>query len=154
VFSGIATSSNYDDMYNDIPQYDDRRDDFVWDNNEGSHRRVELGSSTSGIVARSRAQTWNSPSELNNNESRSSQFQKRHFNSTYSDSAPSTPTSDKKGPPPGRPSAPKPVFKPATRAATLGTNQAVALYTFHAAEPGDLGFHPFPRILMSDVLTN
>jgi len=112
----------------------------VWDNNEGIHRRAELGSSTSGTVARSRAQTWNSPSELNNNESRSSQFQKRHFNSTYSDSAPSTPTSDKKGPPPGRPSAPKPVFKPATRAATLGTNQAVALYTFHAAEPGDLGF--------------
>ncbi|KAF8535983.1 hypothetical protein BDD12DRAFT_853040 [Trichophaea hybrida] len=161
VFSGVSTGSNYDDMYNDIPQYDDRREDFVWNNNGESHRRAlpsevkgedgygvrgSLGSSTSGSVARSRAQTWNSPSkdwdrhQTDDDESRSLQFQRRHFASTFSDSAPSTPTSDKKGPPPGRPSAPKPVFKPASRAATLGTNQAVALYTFEAAEPGDLGF--------------
>ncbi|KAF8246779.1 DUF500-domain-containing protein [Wilcoxina mikolae CBS 423.85] len=147
VFSGISTGSNYDDMYNDIPQYDERREDFVWNNNGGSHRRGSLGSSTSGSVARSRAQTWNSPSEDwdrhradDDDESRSSQFQRRHFASTLSDSAPSTPTSDKKGPPPGRPSAPKPVFKPASRAVTLGANQAIALYTFEAAEPGDLGF--------------
>jgi SH3 domain-containing YSC84-like protein 1 len=80
----------------------------------------------------------------NYESSRSSEFQRQHFNSRYSD----------KGPAPGRPTAAKPIFKPAAKSPTtakpvfksaaksptLGANQAVALYTFEADQPGDLGF--------------
>ena len=70
----------------------------------------------------------------------SQQFQRQHFNSTYSDHGP-TPGSVKKGPSPARPTAPKPVFnKPAPRTPTLGLNQAVALYTFEGDQAGDLSF--------------
>lgn len=70
----------------------------------------------------------------------SQQFQRQHFNSTYSDHGP-TPGSVNKGPSPARPTAPKPVFnKPAPRAATLGLNQAIALYTFEGDQAGDLSF--------------
>ena len=41
---------------------------------------------------------------------------------------------------PARPTAPKPQFKPRPNAADLGKDQAVALYTFDAAQAGDLGF--------------
>ncbi|CAZ83292.1 unnamed protein product [Tuber melanosporum] len=65
--------------------------------------------------------------------SKSTQFQRQHFNSTYSDKSPS----------PKRPTGPKPVFKPKplfTNKAELNANQAIALYTFEADQPGDLGF--------------
>ncbi|PWW80813.1 DUF500-domain-containing protein [Tuber magnatum] len=65
--------------------------------------------------------------------SKSAQFQRQHFNSTYSDKSPS----------PKRPTGPKPAFKPKpplTKKAELNANQAVALYTFEADQPGDLGF--------------
>lgn len=45
---------------------------------------------------------------------------------------------EKKGPPPGRPTAPKPVFR-SQRSNTLGEDQVVALYTFNATQDGDLG---------------
>lgn len=63
--------------------------------------------------------------------SSSARFQRAHFNSTYSDKSPS----------PKRPTAPKPAFKPKPAAlkADSGVNQAVALYTFEADQPGDLG---------------
>lgn len=152
VFSGNATAANYDDMYNDIPHYDDRRDDFVWDGAAADGRHGSQGS------ARSRAATWNDDpgsrdrhrAELSGMVDRadeSAEFQRRHFASTYSDSPPpASPTAAtdpdrKKGPAPARPTAPKPAFKPAAvaRSKTVGANQAVALYTFNAAEPGDLG---------------
>ena len=150
VFSGNATGANYDDMYNDIPRYDDQRDDFVWDGAGAGHRRGSLDSARdpTGPV-RSRAATWNDDSSARDrltDGDESAEFQRRHFTSTYSDSAPSSPTTAadparKKGPAPPRPSAPKPAFKPApvARARTMGVNQAVALYTFNAVEPGDLG---------------
>jgi len=65
--------------------------------------------------------------------SKSAQFQRQHFNSTYSD----------KSPAPKRPTGPKPAFKPKppfANKAELSANQAVALYTFEADQPGDLGF--------------
>ena len=43
-------------------------------------------------------------------------------------------------PKPGRPTAPKPNFKPKPSAGSVGKDQAVALYTFDADQPGDLGF--------------
>jgi hypothetical protein len=155
VFSGSFTGSSYDDMYNDIPQYDDRRNDFTFNSNsrrasgygEGG-RRESFGASQ---FTRNRASTWNDdPAYWDKHradpaatfdgidESRSARFQRQHFNSTYSDN-PSSPIIAKKGPPPGRPTAPKPVFKPAPKAPEPRANQAVALYTFNATEAGDLG---------------
>lgn len=76
----------------------------------------------------------------NMDSSRSHQFQRQFFNSTYSDDGPTT-GNKPKGPSPGRPTAPKPVFsKPASRTPTIGPNQAVALFTFEGDQPGDLSF--------------
>jgi len=132
VFRGNATGSNYDDMYHDIPRYNESQDDFTY----GDGRRSSLGSPSSPIGSGpTRTPTWHEDSYGRNSEdgyetAKSAQFQRQHFNSTYSD----------KGPPPGRPTAPKPQFKPLPRASTLGANQAVALYTFAGDQPGDLGF--------------
>lgn len=41
---------------------------------------------------------------------------------------------------PSRPTAPKPKFTPKPNASQLQKDQAVALYTFDADQPGDLGF--------------
>lgn len=158
VFSGYSTGGNYDEMYNDIPQYDDRRDDFIWDGRNGpAYGEGGRGPGSPTSSPARRAATWNSASDKddlyvdrnradpsatfeNMDDSRSVQFQRQHFNSTYSDNPSSPTTTSKKGPPPLRPTAPKPDFKPTPRASTLGANQAVALYTFEATQSGDLGF--------------
>ncbi|KAJ6261288.1 hypothetical protein Dda_3957 [Drechslerella dactyloides] len=157
VFSGALG----DDMYNDIPVYDDTHDDDVWEGNRGPAFGEERNSSSSSRRPQ-RSSTWQdevydrdmyneNPSHRNSggggvsgggsgardrglddfNITREEAFQRQHFSSTYSD----TP-----GSAPGRPSAPKPNFKPPSRSSTLGANQAVALYTFDADQPGDLGF--------------
>lgn len=41
---------------------------------------------------------------------------------------------------PSRPTAPKPNFKPRTSLSSIKADQAVALFTFDAAQEGDLGF--------------
>lgn len=43
-------------------------------------------------------------------------------------------------PKPGRPTAPKPMFKPKPSASSVGKDQAIALFTFDADQPGDLAF--------------
>ncbi|KAF3092366.1 hypothetical protein TWF569_003589 [Orbilia oligospora] len=152
VFRG---GSGSDEMYNDIPVYDDNHDDDVWEGNRGH----ALGEERNSPTARrpSRASTWQDEvydrgmynenpnrrgstardSDLDGfNLTREQAFQRQHFNSTYTDT-PGTPTSQAA---PGRPTAPKPDFKGPSRASTLGANQAVALYTFDADQPGDLGF--------------
>lgn len=161
VFSGNITSSNYDEMYNDIPKYDNERDESIWEGQTGSaygelEANERRGSRSGSIGNRqvARSSTWQDdvydreedtawkeahrpdPSQtFDTYENKSTQFQRQHFKSTYSD----------KGPAPGRPTAPKPVFKPVSRSSTLGANQAVALYTFEADQPGDLGiFSLFP----------
>ena len=55
---------------------------------------------------------------------------------SYSDNPATSPSSPK----PGRPTAPKPKFTARPSAANLGKDQARALYTFDADQPGDLGF--------------
>ena len=60
-----------------------------------------------------------------------------HDNYSYSDN-PNSPSQH--SPKPGRPTAPKPKFTPRPSAGSLGKDQAVALYTFDADQPGDLGF--------------
>ncbi|KAI5778375.1 hypothetical protein EDC01DRAFT_341993 [Geopyxis carbonaria] len=160
VFSGNQTGANYDHMYNDIPKYDNQRDTFIWGEGDGGSAHRE-GHGRHGSVGspRERTSTWKESTDIDQSywerhradpsrtlddfdNSSSSRFQRQHFNSTYSDnpSGSTTENTMEKGLAPGRPSAPKPVFKPVTRASTLGANQAVALYTFEAAQDGDLGF--------------
>jgi len=155
IFSGAAASD--DAMYNDMPVYDDRHDDVVWEGRTGqgfganvrNQRSSTFGSQNDEYEYRDnprRANTWNDDvydqtpgggsfnrsntfnSRANPNETFDSMANNRNRSSTIG--------SDRTGP--GRPTAPKPVFRQAT--GTLGPNQALALFTFDAEQPGDLAF--------------
>ena len=137
VFSGAASSSN--DMYNDIPIYDDRHDNVVWEGRTGAGYNQNVRSNRTGSVgadndyeyrdAPRRANTWADDvydRQPNFEASRS----RTNTVSSFGDSAGK----------PSRPTAPKPQFKPKPSAASLEKDQAIALYTFDADQPGDLGF--------------
>ena len=154
VFAGTGGNFSGDGMYNDVPVYDDRHEDVVWQGQTGSAygegvRTNRTGSVSSpndyqyrdnAISSPTRASTWadepydrasNRPStfdRLDNNRQRSSTF------GDQSDYV----YSDKKGPPPGRPAAPKPVF--GGNKGNAGPGQAIAKFTFDADQPGDLAF--------------
>lgn len=150
VFAGAGGG---DDIYNDVPQYEDRHDDVVWEGRRGNAFgegvRRERGDSFNGrddyaySDRPKRASTWaddvyDRPSQSGlargntvREHSRTSGFDDDY---TYSDRPSST---AKVGP--GRPAAPKPQFG-ADKVASLEKNQAVALFTFDADQPGDLGF--------------
>lgn len=159
VFSGAGSGYGeyggvgaYESAYNE--GYDGRRDDY---GNRGGVRSFATGDGSSSS-SRQPPQTRDRRSTINDgdpaywdrhradpgntfdriDQSRSSQFQQRHFTSTYSDN-PSSPTTPTMSGPPGRPFAPKPVFKPVTKREELAENQAVALYTFQSTQEGDLG---------------
>ena len=147
---GGSRAAAYDDLYdNDAPVYGDDYTRGVRSYATGD----SAARTTSPPGGRTRAQTWTNddpqywerhradPAKSFDamEQSRSSRFQQRHFESTYSDDPgpQRSPTTSKPGP--GRPAAPKPVFRPAVRASDLKANQAVALYTFAATQEGDLG---------------
>jgi lipid-binding SYLF domain-containing protein len=163
VFAGVA-STRHDSIYNDVPIYDDNHDNVVWEGRQGPGYqegvRSELAGSRAGAFPNNdyeyhdkpqRASTWatdpydrqsnfSAPpnrsftSRANPNETFDSLGTGRSRGSTigddysYSDSKPS------------RPTAPKPKFTPKPNISTLGKDQAVALYTFDADQPGDLAF--------------
>lgn len=153
VFAGVGASD--DAIYNDIPVYDDRHDDVVWEGRRGSAygegvRRDRTGSVNSGNASDyiyndkpQRASTWaddiydRTPT---GGAARGSGGRGRGFDDdyVYSD-APTSPTSGSGKVGPGRPAAPKPMFQSA-KAGGLRSNEAVALFTFDADQPGDLGF--------------
>ncbi|KIV93090.1 hypothetical protein PV10_04334 [Exophiala mesophila] len=149
VFSG---SSFNDNMYNDIPVYDDQHDAMVWEGRSGDaygantrvNRSSTMNSRDDEYEYRDnprRANTWaddvydrvpaggradpNETFDNMGNRNRSSTLQ-----SNYSG------MSNK----PGRPTAPKPIFKQKTGIADIRSDQAVALFTFDADQEGDLGF--------------
>ncbi|KAI9759256.1 MAG: hypothetical protein M4579_002465 [Chaenotheca gracillima] len=132
VFSGKIPAAVSDDIYNDVPIYDDRHDDVVWEGRRGEGynegvRRDRTGSTADNFAAPRRQNTW------------ADDVYDRQSNGPTGgiDRSNTTPISPNKTPGPGRPTAPKPRFgqKPA-----LGPNQAIALFTFDADQPGDLGF--------------
>jgi hypothetical protein len=138
VFAGTGGKFQ-DDMYNDVPIYDDRHEDVVWQGQTGSAYGEGVRTNRSGSVGANspsdyqppgRASTWaNDPYDrLDQNRARSSTLGDQS-DYVYSDS--------KKGPPPGRPAAPKPVFG---AKGSAGPGQAIAKFTFDADQPGDLGF--------------
>jgi hypothetical protein len=138
VFMGVRASD--DAVYNDIPVYDDRHDDVVWEGRRGSAfgegvRRERTGSFNDRTDDYSysdkpkRSNTWaddiyDRPPPSNSGS---------RFDDSYN--SPSSP-SGRFGP--GRPAAPKPMFQ--SKTGNLNSNEAVALFTFDADQPGDLGF--------------
>ena len=151
-----------DDMYNDIPIYDDRHDDVVWEGRRGAAFGEGMRKPRSNTAAGRdsmddyeyrdrprRANTWADEAydhpiggvgSLNRasttrSPAASSYSRSRSNTAPYEDDYV---YSDRK---PSRPTAPKPVFGQKTgAAASLRQDQAVALYTFDADQEGDLGF--------------
>jgi SH3 domain-containing YSC84-like protein 1 len=148
VFAGVAGGD--DSMYNDVPQYDDRHDDVVWEGRRGSGygegvRRNRGDSYTGGdddytySDRPKRASTWaddiyDRPAQ--GGVDRGNYLSNNNRTSGFDDS----PTSGKAGP--GKP------------AALLKKNQAVALFTFDADQPGDLGFKKGDIITVTDRAEN
>ncbi|KAH8887706.1 DUF500-domain-containing protein [Thozetella sp. PMI_491] len=123
-FSGMgAGSTGANSMYNDAPVYDDRPDD--------SHQSRDYGSGQAHdeFGRPKRANTW-----------QDDVYDQPRFGSrsnTFNDSQGSPGFGDKKAGP-GRPAAPKPNFT--SKEAMLKKNEAVAIFTFEADQPGDLSF--------------
>lgn len=158
VFAGVGGSYRGDEqMYNDVPVYDDAHEDVVWQGREGPAYGEGLRNDRTGTgtMARdgyefrdkpSRASTWqddpydrasNRFSRANPNETFDRLESNRARSSTLGDQSDYV-YSDRKGPPPGRPAAPKPTFGEGS--AKAGPGQAIAKFTFDADQPGDLAF--------------
>jgi lipid-binding SYLF domain-containing protein len=146
IFSGMRGSSAADDaMYNDVPVYDDRHDDVVWNGNRGSAYGEGVQREDS-FGAPKRASTWQDDvydrqGYGNGPPSRSSTFaQNRSGGSAFDDNSYGSRGGGfgEKSSGPGRPTAPKPVF--GNKQTSLAKNEAIALFNFEADQPGDLGF--------------
>lgn len=155
VFAGVGGTFRDDAMYNDVPVYDDSHEDVVWQGRTGSAYGEGVQTQRTGDFRRDddsayrdgpqRASTWQNDSYGGN----ASTFGRANPNETFdrmgSRSRSSTlgdqsdyAYSDRKGPAPGRPSAPKPAF--GSKLASAAPGQAIAKFTFEADQPGDLGF--------------
>lgn len=148
VFAGVGGGVR-DDMYNDVPIYDDRHEDVVWQGQTGSAFGEGVRSDRTGSVGQNdyqfrdsptRASTWaDDPYDRASN--RASTFdrldQNRARSSTLGDQSEYVYSDSKKGSPPGRPAAPKPAF---ANKGSPGPGQAIAKFTFDADQAGDLGF--------------
>ncbi|KAK5661967.1 hypothetical protein OQA88_10078 [Cercophora sp. LCS_1] len=145
-FSGVATGGTVDDrMYNDTPVYDEP-DPVVWGNKTGTGygegQRRDGGNGSPNDDGRAhdefgrpkRASTWRESTY-----DQSSSFAQPSRSSTFVDrrDEPSPTFGAEKKTPPGRPAAPKPKF---TSGQPLKKNEAIALFTFEADQPGDLSF--------------
>ncbi|KAG5996378.1 hypothetical protein E4U54_002588 [Claviceps lovelessii] len=156
VFSGMRVGSTTDDaMYNDMPTYDERRDDVVWDggrrgdaSGEGAGRDGN-GSGAAGaneFGQPNRSSTWrddlydrqdpHAPSGSNPAAGGRGTTTNNNVNSSSNDNNSSASGGKKVGP--GRPTAPKPKF--GEKEAGIKHNEAVALFNFDADQPGDLSF--------------
>lgn len=155
IFAGVAGSQNADAMYNDIPVYDDAHEDVVWQGRRGSAYGEGVRTNRTGSVSAAdddyvyrdrpaRASTWQDDvydrqpasagisrsfsTRANPNETFDRMDNRASRGSSFAD--------DFYGGKPGRPTAPKPVFKKHS----MGPGQAIAKFTFDADQPGDLGF--------------
>ncbi|KAI9708628.1 MAG: hypothetical protein M1820_003846 [Bogoriella megaspora] len=162
-FSGLQSTGG--EMYNDIPVYDDRHDDVVWEGRRGSaygegmrnNRASTFGSGGGDDYTyndrTSRSNTWNDdvydrePASAGINRSFSTRANPNEtFDRLDQGRVQRTGTNALYGTgddyvykdKPARPTAPKPVF--GAKRQSTGPNQAVAKFTFDADQPGDLGF--------------
>src|SRR5690606_32707351 len=119
----------------------------------GFHRSptTPISRQASGRIAaigkNSRTASWNNERTYNDGalSPARQEFQQRHFETTYSDDAPSQPRKELKIQPTGQPDTfkktPPPIKpKPIATSNTLQPNQAVALYSYVPDQEGDLGF--------------
>ena len=167
LFTSAGTSSAANDtIYNDIPIYSDSHDNVVWEGRTGSGYNDGVRTSRTGSLSGTndyeyrdrpqRASTWQDDvydrtptagaltappnrsfsTRANANET----FDRLSTASTITDNYSYSDNPSQTSPKPGRPTAPKPKFTPRPSAQSLGKDQAVALYTFDADQPGDLGF--------------
>lgn len=150
VFAGTGGSWQDDAMYNDVPVYDDAQEDVVWQGRTGSAYGEGVRSNRTGSMGAAddyayrdkpqKSNTWQDDpyDQASNRISGFGQLnQNRSRASTLGDQSDYV-YSDRKGPAPGRPTAPKPpVFASKSGA---GAGQAIAKFTFDADQPGDLGF--------------
>ncbi|KAH6640476.1 hypothetical protein F5144DRAFT_599169 [Chaetomium tenue] len=149
-FRGMGPAAADESMYNDIPVYDDNRDNVVWGNNtgpgyrEGEQRDGGYGGAANGqshdeFGRPKRSSTWQD--DVYDQQPRA--FGQGSRSNTFHDSygagagAGVNDAAEKKVGP-GRPAAPKPNY--ASKEALLKKNEAVALFTFEADQPGDLAF--------------
>ena len=141
VFAGVTSPTSADAMYNDIPIYDDSHDNVVWEGREGPGFNEGVRTDRTGSVsgggandyeyrdAPRRANTWaDDVYDRPPNSAGRSRTNTVADDYSYSDSKPS------------RPTAPKPKFTPKPSVSTAGKDQAIALFTFDADQPGDLAF--------------
>lgn len=164
VFAGVANQAN-DSMYNDIPIYDDSHENVDWDGRQ-RQGQGQQGNWPSGRAAGAspvsptgeyeyrdrpqRSTTWaddlyDRQPRSNNSISRSNTT-RANPNETFDKlviarNRPNSEDYSYNNPRPGRPTAPKPQFKP--KPANLSASkkdQAIALFTFDADQPGDLAF--------------
>lgn len=139
IFAGVRQGNIDDAMYNDVPVYDDRHDDVVW-NNQRASVPVPPPTGQSEFGAPKRANTWQDDiydQPASSGLGRSGTVAGRQNNDNdyvYRD----RPATDDKKPGPGRPAAPKPNF--ASKQAMMKKNEAIALFNFEADQPGDLAF--------------
>lgn len=161
VFAGTASSYGGDPMYNDIPIYDDRHDDDVWQGRTGDaygsgvrRDRTTSTNSRDNYEYRDRpkrAATWaddvydRAPAGGINRAATTRTTAGNFTDGAGRNRSATGPGnigddyvySDRK---PSRPTAPKPVFGQKTGTPALGKDEAVALFTFDADQEGDLGF--------------
>ncbi len=164
VFAGVPAHGSHD-MYNDIPVYDDRHDDVVWEgrradeHGEGVRRAGDPNNDDYVYSDKpKRSSTW--ADNVYDRQPGSGGGGSGGINRSFSTRANPNETFDNLGgrnrsgsgavidedyvysdrkPQPSRPTAPKPNWqRPST--ATPGKDQAVALFTFKADQPGDLDF--------------
>lgn len=154
VFAGTGGSFSNDAMYNDVPIYDDRHEDVVWQGRSGAgygegvrtNRTGSMGAANDNEYNYSdrgpqRSSTWqDDPYDQASN--RASGFgmlnESRGQTSTFGDGDDYSYSDTKRSTAPGRPTAPKPSafgYKGAP-----GPGQAIAKFAFDADQPGDLGF--------------
>ncbi|KAH7367508.1 SH3 domain-containing protein [Plectosphaerella cucumerina] len=146
VFAGMGRSPSVagDSMYNDVPVYDNSHDDVVWNGRRGDAMGENQRQSSFGndhFAPPKRSSTWQDDTYDRpgggGGISRSNTFASRRDDEDVDDFFKRDNFgSQKTGP--GRPSAPKPNFAP--KPSQLKSNEAVALFTFDADQPGDLGF--------------
>lgn len=163
---GAGGSTSADNMYNDIPVYDESHEDVIWQGRTGSAfgegvRTDRTGASSSHAGGNEyeyrdrpqRASTW--ADDVYDRDASSSSPGVGRSQSTRANPNETFDQMDSRGghkssgagddylysdkPKPSRPTAPKPSFA-LQRTGSLAANQAVAKFTFDPDQPGDLGF--------------
>lgn len=129
IFAGTRQGSVEDSMYNDVPVYEDRHDDVVWNGQRGS------AYGEGQMNPPQRTSTWQD-NVYDRPQSGGISRSNTVGSGVNDDYVYRDRPSEASGP--TRPAAPKPNF--ASKQALLKKNEAVALFTFEADQPGDLGF--------------